>query len=73
MGYILRKRVGLVTRLINHLPVSPPEDILALLDNEAMAETRDRSNMLRHILNERYRKQPRLEEKLTAGSLRKDV
>ena len=51
--------------------ISLPADLLAMLDDEARAGSRERSNMLRHILNERYSHKPRLEDKLTHGELKK--
>jgi metal-responsive CopG/Arc/MetJ family transcriptional regulator len=51
--------------------ISLPEELYALLDAEAESQSRDRSNMLRHILTERYRRTPRLENKLTGGELKK--
>ena len=48
-------------------------DLLAFLDNEAASEMRDRSNMIEVILRERYKRKPRLDDKLTRGTLKKGV
>jgi metal-responsive CopG/Arc/MetJ family transcriptional regulator len=56
------------TKTVN---ISLPEEILSLLDDEAAEQTRDRSKQIQHILADRYKKRARLEDKLTAGAMKK--
>ena len=51
--------------------ISFEEQLLDQLDAEAALQNRDRSNMLRQILSDRYARKPRLEDKITAGAMKK--
>jgi metal-responsive CopG/Arc/MetJ family transcriptional regulator len=54
-----------------NIGISLPEDILDQLNAEAAVQNRDRSNMLRQILSDRYARKPRLEDKIKAGTMKK--